>query len=305
MAQGTVTTKKWKMPKSYFGYFFIAPAIIYLIVIAIYPLINTITMSFQSLKAGQWIFVGFDNYIKLFNDAYFGKAFSNTLFFTTMVTLGHLTVGMFFAILLNENWFIPVRNFMRGLLILPWLFSSAAGCLMWSLLYHPLGFLNSINKLIAPSNLPIDFLGNPTIAMYSIITVVVWIWFPFYMVSILGGLQSIPTDLYEAAKVDGAGTLQRFWYITLPQLKPVLIAVSTIDLISTVGHVDAVKMLTQGGPMRATENVAYYVWKVGINDGYLGYGAAISTLLLIGMSIFTFVYLKVISRGGDTGETSF
>ncbi len=296
---------KKRLDKRYTGFLFIGPAIILLLVVAIFPLLNTFILSFQGLEAGKWVFVGFENFKKLFADEWFGKTIRNTLFFTMMVTLGHLSIGMFFALLLNEHWIIPLRNIIRGLLILPWLFSSAAGSLMWSMLYHPLGFLNATYTTIFPNAAPIDFLGNPQLAMWSIITVVVWIWYPFYMVSILGGLQSIPTDLYEAAKVDGASTVQRFWYITWPLLRPVLISVSTIDLISTMGHVDAVKMLTSGGPMRATETVGYYVWRVGLWDGQLGYGAAISAMLMVAMSFFMFFYLRVISRGGQSNGTNF
>lgn len=296
----SVTTKK-RISKKYRGYVFIAPAIILLILVAVFPLINTFTISFQTQQQGKWLFIGFDNYRKLFQDEWFLNAVKNTVIFTVIVTVGHLGIGLIFALLLNERWFLPLRNFIRGVLILPWLFSSAAGSLMWSMLYHPVGFFNSMFTTLFPNATPIDFLGNPRIAMWSIIAVVVWIWYPFYMVSILGGLQSIPTDLYEAAKVDGANVWQRFWFITWPLLRPVLISVSTIDLISTMGHVDVVKMLTAGGPMQATETIGYYVWKTGLRDGQLGYGAAISAILVLAMSFFMFSYLKVVSKGGTSG----
>jgi multiple sugar transport system permease protein len=142
-------------------------------------------------------------------------------------------------------------------------------------------------------------------AMASIIAVNTWKSYPFYMIIILGGLQVIPPELYEAAKVDGASAWQRFRYITLPQLRPVLIAISIIDIITTAGHVDLIKILTRGGPLRSTETVAYYIYNVALLDGNLGYGAAISTLMLIMLTILIVIYLKIVSRGGQTGETSF
>jgi multiple sugar transport system permease protein len=125
------------------------------------------------------------------------------------------------------------------------------------------------------------------------------------MLIILGGLQAIPLELYEAAKVDGANVWHRFRHITLPQLRPILIAISALDIITTFSHVDLFKMMTRGGPLRSTESVAYYIYKVALLDGNLGYGAAISTIMLIGLAFFMVIYLRLLSRGAETGETSF
>ncbi len=293
----------WKS-RDYVGYFFIGPALLYILVISIFPLFSTVQTSFTTLLRGDWVFVGLRNYSKLAQDEWFLVALRNTVFLTAMVTLGHLTIGMVLALLLNEAWFPAVRNVLRGFMIVPWLFSSAAGCLMWSFLMHPLGFFNWINAVVRPGAQPINFFGDPNIAIWSIILVCIWLGFPFYMISILGGLQSIPPELYEAAKVDGASALQRYLYVTLPLLRPVMISVSTIDVIVTMGHMDTVKLLTEGGPFRTTETVAYYVWKVGLNDGNLGYGAAISTLMLILLVAFAAIYIRVLSKGGYS-EGSF
>ena len=141
--------------------------------------------------------------------------------------------------------------------------------------------------------------------MASVVAVNTWKAYPFYMIIILGGLQAIPPELYEAAKVDGANAGRRFWHVTLPQLRPILIAISTIDIITTVGHVDLIRMLTRGGPLRSTETVAYYIYKTALLDGNLGYGAAVSTLMLIMVAILIIVYLRLVSRGSESGETSF
>jgi multiple sugar transport system permease protein len=239
-------------------------------------------------------------------DPWFWNSLKNISVFTATSVILHLLVGLVFALLLNERWFsIPLRNFMRGVLILPWVFSTAASGLMWSLLYHPFGLLNYFVVGILGQPKPIEFLSTPAMAMASIIAVNTWKSYPFYMIIILGGLQVIPPELYEAAKVDGASAWQRFRYITLPQLRPVLIAISIIDIITTAGHVDLIKILTRGGPLRSTETVAYYIYNVALLDGNLGYGAAISTLMLIMLTILIVIYLKIVSRGGQTGETSF
>lgn len=111
--------------------------------------------------------------------------------------------------------------------------------------------------------------------------------------------------LYEAAKVDGANAWQRFRYVTLPQLRGVLIIISTVGIITTFGFFDLFKILTRGGPLRTTESVAYYIYKSALLDGNLGYGAAISVFMLIGLAVFMVVYMRLLSRGGETGETSF
>lgn len=188
---------------------------------------------------------------------------------------------------------------------MPWVFSTAAAGLMWALLYHPFGLFNYLLVGVLERPSPIAFLATPNLAMVSVILVNTWKSYPFYMIAILGGLQAIPIELYEAAKVDGGNVWQRFLYVTLPQLRPVLVAISTIGIITTFGHVDLINMLTRGGPLRSTETVAYYIYKRALLDGNLGYGAAISILMLVMLTGFTIFYLRTISRGGETGETHF
>jgi multiple sugar transport system permease protein len=288
------------------GYLFVAPVLIVLLVTAVYPIVRTVVMSFQDVDEGVWHFVGLEQYARLIADQWFWNSLGTTVLFTTASTILHLAIGMFFALLLNERWFsTTLRNVMRGALILPWVFSTAAAALMWALLYHPFGLFNFLNLAVLGRSQPIEFLGTPGLALFSIIVVNTWKSYPFYMISILGGLQGIPVELYDAAKVDGATTWQRFRYVTLPQLRPVLVAVSTIDIITTLGHVDLVNMLTRGGPFRTTETVAYYIYKRALLDGLLSYGAAISVLVLLFMTVFTFFYLRIVAPQGEPDEVGF
>jgi len=288
------------------GYAFIAPAILFLLSVSIYPLTRTFFMSTFDVQAGDRIFVGVQHYVELLQDRWFWNSLKNIVIFTGSSVILHLLIGLVFALLLNETWFsTTLRNFMRGVLILPWVFSTAASGLMWSLLFHPFGLLNYIAVGLLGSTQPIEFLSTPTMAMASVVAVNTWKSYPFYMIIILGGLQTIPPALYEAAKVDGANAWQRFRYVTLPQLRPVLIAISIIDIITTAGHVDLINILTRGGPLRSTETVAFYVYKTGLLDGNLGYGAAISTLMLILLTTLIVIYLKIVSRGGDSDDYAF
>jgi len=230
-------------------------------------------------------------------DPIFWRSLKNTIVFTIASTILHALVGGFFALILNEKWVSKrIRNVARGLLILPWLFSMAASALMWALLYHPLGPPNYLLQASGLVSRPINFLGDRDLAIWSLVAVNVWKYFPFYMVMILGGLQSIPLDLYDAARVDGASRFQRFRFVTLPLLRDVLVATSAIDLITTFGVFDVVMLLTQGGPFRSTQTLAFYTWRVGFTDINIGYGSAISVLMLLMVGTGALLYLRLVTR---------
>lgn len=289
------------------GYLFILPAVLFLFILIVYPVVLTFQMSTSDIGSDlsfEW--VGFKNYVELLNDEFFWHSVVVTAGFTAITVLMHIVVGMVFALLLNHEWpSRTLRNSIRGLLILPWVFSSAASAVMWALLLHPFGTLSYMARAWLGAPGPIEWLGTPTSALLMLAIVNLWKSYPFYMVIILGGLQSIPTDLYEAAKVDGAGFWQSFWRITLPIMRPVLVAISVIDIIGTIAMYDLVRMLTDGGPRRATETVAYYLWRKTFLDGRIDLSAAISIVLLVGLVILIGVYLRLMARGGLSEGTSF
>src|SRR5581483_9921148 len=266
------------LPRSFVGYCFVGPAVLYLIVMSIYPLLYTIRLSFTDISSGREIFVGFQQYTALLQDPWFWNSARADVLFSIGSTILHLGLGFIFAVLLNETWpFVKLRSLFRGLLILPWVFSTAAAGLMWSLLYHPFGLLNAlwIGPLHQPE--PVEFLASPSLALPALTIVNTWKAYPIYMIFILGGLQGIPIELYEAAKVDGANAWQRFRNITVPQLRTVLLAISSLDFVTTMGHVDLIRLLTRGGPLRTTETTPFYIYKSALIDGNLGYGAAVAT----------------------------
>lgn len=278
------------------GYLFVGPALAYLALTALYPLASVVAMSVQDVANGQWRFAGGLQYAKALRDGLVWNSFRNTTVFTVASTALHLALGLGLALCLDQPWFSrTLRNFVRGLLILPWLFSTAASALMWALLYHPFGLFNYLWVGVLGRPAVIQFLGNPATALASVIAVNTWKSYPFYMVSLLGGLQGIPPELYDAAKVDGAGAWQRFRFVTLPQLRSVLVAISTIDVITSFGHVDLISMLTRGGPGVSTETVAFHVYRTALLDGNLPYGAAVSTLMLGLLALFTLVYLRIVA----------
>ena len=288
-----------RLPRYAAGYLFVGPVLVYLVATAVYPILTVVGMSVRDVSAGHWYFVGLAHYQQAVRDPVFWNAFRNTAIFTLASTAAHLGLGLAFALLLHEVWFsIALRNVTRGILILPWVFSTAAAGLMWSLLYHPFGLFNYLAVGVLGRPQPLAFLGDPGMALAAVTAVNVWKSYPFYMVAILGELQAIPLDMFDAAKVDGAGGWQRFWYVTLPHLRGVLIAISTVDVILTFGHVDLINILTRGGPGRATETVAFHVYRTALLDGNLPAGAAISTLMLIVLTLFTWLYLRLLARRG-------
>jgi multiple sugar transport system permease protein len=282
------------------GYAFVAPAVLFMVAAALYPLLYTVWLSLTDINQGVVSLVGLRHYFELLRDPLLWSSLINTVVFTLSVTVLHLALGLGFAVLLNETWVsIRARNFFRGTLILPYVFSTAAAALMWSLLFHPFGLFNYARSVVAPGSAPLAFLGTPGLAMLSVIVVDVWKAFPFYMIMLLGGLQTVDMNLYEAASTDGAGPWQRFRHITLPHLAPLLAILAMIDVITTVGHVDLVKLLTDGGPLQTTYILGYYIYKSGLLSGEPAYGAAISTATLLVVGILMIVYARLTLRGDD------
>lgn len=289
------------------GYLFISPAVLFLFALIVYPIVLTFQMSTGKIERDLSLtWIGFVNYVDLFKDQAFFHSIQVTFLFVVIMVTSHLVLGMILALLLSADWpSAALCNFFRGLLILPWLFSTAASAVMWSLLFHPFGTFNYMARAWFGAPAPIEWLSTIPLGIFSVALVGLWKSYPFYTVILLGGMQSIPVDLYEAAKVDGANAWQSFWQITMPLMRPVIVAVTVIDIIGTVAMYDLVRMLTDGGPRRTTETVAYYLWKKAFLDGRLDYSSTISIVLLIGLVILVGIYMKLVARGGISEGSAF
>lgn len=287
---------KFRSDSSFTGYLFIAPAVIFLALMIAYPLLSTLRMSLFDVdfRSKTSTFVGLHFYGEVLTDSIFWSSLKNTVLYTFGSVVLHVLLGGGLALLLNERWApMQIRNVFRGLFIIPWLFSVAASALIWALLYQPVGPLNHLLVTFGVAQEPIDFLGNRNIALWALVFVNVWKYFPFHLIVILGNLQTIPLDLYEAAWVDGANRLRRFRHITLPMMRPSLVALIAIDIISTFGVFDIVKLMTNGGPYRSTQTVAYYLWQVGLRDVNFGFGSAISIIMLVFSAVITLTFLRL------------
>lgn len=191
--------------------------------------------------------------------------------------------------LLNARWpNIKMRNFFRGILLLPLLFSPPAAAIIWGILFQPLGLLNFITKQTL--GITTSFLGDPRYALFSVLWVNVWINFTIIMILILGGLQSIPQVLHEAARIDGANRFQSFWYITLPQMRSLMMTIVVIGFATTFPHFDLVWIMTKGGPMRSTYLISFFLYRKGLEAFKFGYASAIGITIVLIVSVFVSIY---------------
>ncbi len=224
-------------------------------------------------------FVGLDNYIDVLTDPVFWRALFNVTYFAVLVVPIQCGFALAMALLINQA--LPGRNFFRGALFLPAITSMTVVCVIWGTLFQfPTGPLNQIVSFLTFGLAgPIDWLGDPRSAMPAIVLLSAWQAYGFQMVVYLAGLQSIPGDLYEAARLDGASTWQRFRFVTWPGLRQTNIFVLIITTIQAFKLFTQVNILTQGGPRNATETVVQYMYQVGFVGQKLGLASAVAIIL--------------------------
>lgn len=262
------------------GFFYVGPAFIFLLLIVIFPLFKVFQYSFQEYFDRSFVFTGLMNYQRLFSDKLFWLSIKNTFIFTIGTIILHLAISWVIALLLNAQGPNPkVRNFFRGALLFPFLFSAPAAALLWGILYQPLGYLNYIIEQLFGTT--INFLGDPRYALFSVLLVNLWTSFPLYMILILGGLQSISKSMYEAARMDGADWFQSFWHITLPQMRTLMMTIIVIDFATTFIHFDLVWTMTKGGPLRSTYLISFFLYQRGMQAFKFGYASAVGVIIAL------------------------
>ncbi|TIR22515.1 MAG: sugar ABC transporter permease [Mesorhizobium sp.] len=261
----------------------VAPAALLLGLFFVWPFLRGLWIS-----ATRWdgfsapVFVGFANYARLFGDGLFQGALINNLIFVALILVFKNGFGMGLALLLDRALFL--RGPIRAAVFIPVTLSFAATGLLWSWIYNPVfGLLNAALDLAGLAGLKRSWLGDAEIALYAIVAVDIWKWLGFHAVIYLAGLQTIPAELYEAARIDGANAFHRFRHITLPLMMPVVLINVILGLSGAfVRNFDIVQVLTQGGPNHATEVVMTLMVKTAFQDGNMGYASAMGfTLFLI------------------------
>jgi multiple sugar transport system permease protein len=275
-------------------YLFLLPGLVILGALLSVPLYKVVEYSLYDnvIVERNPTYVGLDNYKTLLSDPGYWSAGFNTLLFTVGSVLGHMVVGIGLALLVNTDISPRARTFFRSMLVLPWIFTAVVVALNWQLLLNPFGLINYILQWMGLTSESLDWLGDPNLAMWSLLLISTWRGYPFIMVSFLSGLQTVPSELYEAAEIDGAGFWTKFWHVTLPQLKPVIMGVALLDLIWTFQLFPLVWLSTGGGPGRATEVLSTLTFRLAFVDFQFSQAATVAVSILIISAAFTLLYLR-------------
>ncbi|HZD02750.1 MAG TPA: sugar ABC transporter permease [Actinomycetes bacterium] len=273
----------------------ILPALVYTILVTQIPFVITIWYSLQSwnlLRPGSRRFAGLSNYSAIFTQTGFRTAVVNTVVFTASAVIISVVLGLVLATLLDRKFL--GRGVVRTLLITPFLIMPTAGALLWkTTMLHPVfGIVNFVLKPFGVGSL--DWASR--FPMATIVIVAVWQWTPFMMIILLSGLQSQPTDIVEAARVDGAGGLAIFRYLTLPHLRPYLELGVLLGSIFILQTFDSIFMITQGGPGQATTNLPYFLYLQAFRRFEIGQAAALAIVVVIGTIVVATVALRVLSN---------
>jgi multiple sugar transport system permease protein len=261
---------------------FLLPLFILVGGLIVYPFGRAIWLSLTDKLVGYpERFVGLQNYLYLARDDAFHDVVRNSFVFTVTSVGLKVVTGMAMALVLNGV--VRGRNFYRGLFLLPWITSTVIIALTWRWMFDAFpgrGFFNSVLLDLGLVSHPIAFMATPEGAMASVVVANWWRGFPFFGVSFLAGMQSVPRDLYEAASVDGAGPGRRFWHITLPGLKHVMVVTTVLSLILTINDFNIIYVMTRGGPGTATQVFATYSYQVAFHQLRWGRGVTISMFMV-------------------------
>lgn len=281
------------------AYLLIAPATLFLLSVVAYPIFETFRLSLYLSQANSSAetYVGLQNYITILNSDFFFQLLWQTGRWVALGVIGKTLLGLLIAVHLKND--IRGRKFFRTAFLIPWGIPYAISAVVFRWMEHPqYGYLNAILLKLGLIDEGIGILGNPDIAWLGVVIADIWIGTPFMAIIFLAGLQSISQDLYEAAAIDGAEKWHQFRYITLPQLKPVILIATLLSTIWTFVSFDVIWTMTRGGPIDSTSTLVIWIYQVGIENGNLGQGAAFSVIGFLFLLVFAVLYLRTYTRGG-------
>jgi multiple sugar transport system permease protein len=243
------------------------------------------------IRPQDYKFIGLGNYVRMVNDPTFWLTLKNSFVWVFYSVSLQFLLGFAAALLLNAPF--KGRAFYRTINLLPWIIPGVVVALIWEYLYQPnYGPINDILRRVGVMREPVAWLSNVDLAMPAVVFTNIWRGIPFFAIMILAGLQAIPDDIYEAATVDGADVLQRFWHVTLPMLRPIIVVATATRIIWTFNYADLIFVMTNGGPANATQITSTYTLLQAYTDLDFGYAATLSVILLVIMLVFTALYLK-------------
>lgn len=281
-------------------YLLCAPAVILFSVLVVWPFIYAIYLSlFRWDGLGKAVFIGLKNYKYALTDAILWKAFFNTLQYALFSTFFKNILGLALALIVAKK-FIG-RTLFRTIIYLPVTFSYIVIGVLWSWIYNPIfGLLNSFLEIVNYTGPYIGWLSNPDIALNSIIAVDVWKWVGFHMILYLAGLQGIPKSFYEAADIDGASTIRKFFSITIPQINGTIVVNILLSITGAfVSNYDLVKIMTGGGPYHSTEVMLTHIVNTGFAMNNIGKADAMSFILFLMVLVFGIIQVKTMSKDNN------
>jgi multiple sugar transport system permease protein len=279
----------------------VLPALVPVVLISVYPLVQGVLLGFTDAKAGLNVAVNFngvDNYTKLLGNELFWSSFRIGLIWAFGVTILQFLASLGLALLLNLD--LRLRWLARTLALVPWAMPPVVIAIMWRLMLNPT--YGPVNDVMRGVGLPgdINWLGDFSTALPAVIVVGVWAGMPQTTITLLAGLQNVSVDLHQAAAIDGAGTWQRFWHITLPALRPVILAITSLDLIWNFNSFALVFVLTSGGPGGQTMLPMLFAYNEAFRYGNFGYAAAMGNVMVVVITAFLFFYLRGQARSRDS-----
>ncbi|MDU8944222.1 carbohydrate ABC transporter permease [Ovoidimarina sediminis] len=275
------------------GLMLIAPTVLVFCAVIVYPLVSAVYLSLFSIYTptleGDW--VGFRNYRELFGTEVFWSSLWNNIIWTGGTLTLQIACGVGMALVLHQN--LIFRSLARSLILFPYFISTVVAVLVWKWLFNDLyGIMNHLLIMAGLTEFPIDFLGSMPNAMISVILVGAWKYFPFVVIAVLARLQTIPDALYEAARIDGAGPIARFFDVTLPQLREVLVVIIMLRAIWDFKEFDLIYLLTGGGPITSTQTLPLLVYKEAFALNQMGMASAYAVVMMAIMLVFMILYIR-------------
>ena len=278
--------RRWTEREGVFAWLMMALPLLFLAAFLGYPFLYGIWLSLQDrpvAKAGT--FVGLQNFARDLNDPVFWRVAANTFIYTIAATILKMIGGLGLALVMNQTF--PMKNIVRALMLLPFIVPTVLSTIAFMWILDP--SFSVFNRVLISAGLVAppgpSWLGNPTLAMASVIVINTWRGMPFYGITLLAGLQTISPELYEAATIDGASTWQRFRHVTFPLLLPVIYIVTLFSVIFTFSDFQLIYVLTHGGPANATHLFATYAFDIAMGAGQFGLGASVALFILPALAL--------------------
>ena len=285
--------------KTIIAFMFLTPVVVVLVLAVFIPIGSAIYWSFYQLmiRGQEGVYVGLGNYLHLFSSEWFWTAFRNTVFFTLYSTGGQFLVGLGVALLLNQD--IKFRGLFRGIALIPWVIPSVVAATIWLWLYDAVwGLFNYFLFKVGLISDYVIFLSAKN-AFLSVTFANIWKGFPFLAVILLAGLQAIPNQLYEAAKVDGAGTRDSFLHITLPSIRPMIVLSLLLSTLTNFRYFTLIFTMTEGGPGKSTEVLVTHLYKLAFRHFRFGQASAVGGIMALFLLVFAILYLNIMRRTGE------